>query len=510
MAGLYNSIICVVKDQYALSQTKKTLKKENLQNISIEVLPPNRKFSYPKSSFDLIIISSLENCVTSNDQYNSQFFMHFISELQYLLNPSGVIGLILENSISVHVKKFKQNNFFSTTRIFKAIGFKHLNPFYFVFSNNKLSEIWPIYDKNHPGDIDHVSLKRKIKLWVLRSRLMRPFHLKYLFIASKHGNYVNILDHFISTIETNIKTSTPLMLKKFYIPSTGSKIILYLLNGKHKELIARLSLYRDGRLLKINSSAKKKLSKMNISMKIPEEFHENSFYGYPYAVEEKISGFSIVSNMVNLDKIFKAAAKELYILKKETIFRPTVVDDSQTELINKRIEGFEKLFPLNYRPRIESIQLMATILVANFIMPITYEHGDYKIENIIVDKNRDVINGIIDWDYFNEKGLPFFDLFRLISSFYQLRSGESSNNVFLKKILVLEFDNHVRDEFERFLDLYQLSSKQAQLLAVCYWLNLKNRGHNQEKISMPLLEQYMPIISAIEDVLDDLKDLSNE
>jgi aminoglycoside phosphotransferase (APT) family kinase protein len=54
----------------------------------------------------------------------------------------------------------------------------------------------------------------------------------------------------------------------------------------------------------------------------------------------------------------------------------------------------------------------------------TSEHGDFWYGNILIDSKRHEVN-VIDWEYFREKGDPFYDFVFFIITAIQLSSGSA-------------------------------------------------------------------------------------
>ena len=99
--------------------------------------------------------------------------------------------------------------------------------------------------------------------------------------------------------------------------------------------------------------------------------------------------------------------------------------------------------------------------------------------------------------------MPFFDYFRLVSSYYQLKYNTTSDKVFEKHILPLAFNRSINDSLENFLDLYDLNLQTAKYVAVLYWIILKNRAVYNGYVSKQDSKKFSQIVLNIYKTIND-------
>ncbi|MEP7155932.1 MAG: phosphotransferase, partial [Betaproteobacteria bacterium] len=84
--------------------------------------------------------------------------------------------------------------------------------------------------------------------------------------------------------------------------------------------------------------------------------------------------------------------------------------------------------------------------------PSVWQHGDFKLENLILDPATYSIVGVIDWELSCERGLPLLDLLYLIVYDRGVNEGLKLEDVYLMEILEWKFsarDNALLDEYLR-------------------------------------------------------------
>jgi thiamine kinase-like enzyme len=98
-----------------------------------------------------------------------------------------------------------------------------------------------------------------------------------------------------------------------------------------------------------------------------------------------------------------------------TVSNTIINDEVYSELIGALIRKLEK----NLHPSFaERIQWIATYFEQSFLnksIPLVFNHGDYKLENILVKEEDCSLAGVIDWDLSVEKGMPLVDIIHLLA-----------------------------------------------------------------------------------------------
>src|SRR5205085_2711913 len=61
--------------------------------------------------------------------------------------------------------------------------------------------------------------------------------------------------------------------------------------------------------------------------------------------------------------------------------------------------------------------------LAGMELPVVWLHGDFKVENLVVDARTSRLSGVIDWEHSEPEGLPFLDLWYLLFYNRAIRGG---------------------------------------------------------------------------------------
>ena len=111
-----------------------------------------------------------------------------------------------------------------------------------------------------------------------------------------------------------------------------------------------------------------------------------------------------------------------------------------------------------HQNKLDNISEILYERLSDIEIPKVPEHGDLWLNNIIVDPDSFAINGIIDWDFSKSEGLPFIDLFHLLSwRTSRFQADFSANKLFiphekyreliLKHASKIDFPDYLLNEF---------------------------------------------------------------
>lgn len=167
---------------------------------------------------------------------------------------------------------------------------------------------------------------------------------------------------------------------------------------------------------KRNFAALKKLSNMQLPIRVPTPLCRGRFCNCFLTAEIKIEGTSL-DNYTNLaekyeDTIFRDA-REFLVNSRLNL---GVLDESLfNTLITEPILRLENTTETSNQDLFSRIIGLARNTLLNEEIPVVVEHGDFKYSNFLVDKARGTIIGIIDWDRSSLPGLPLRDYLSLLA-----------------------------------------------------------------------------------------------
>lgn len=189
--------------------------------------------------------------------------------------------------------------------------------------------------------------------------------------------------------------------------------------------------------------------------KILDYGYENNLY---YFSMEYIKGQTAIAYLVNssLKNTVELIERLIYILK---LFEKTEIDITNNQLFTKKIfqkiNGVLNVTNISKDTKLKIYNSLEKVLTYDDIIKPSYCHGDFTLENIIIDEKNNI--WIIDFlDSFYQS--MYFDIAKL----YQDIEGEWYNiknvNVNLpdiKRIYVYKlFDNYIKNEFNDYSQIH--------------------------------------------------------
>ncbi len=209
----------------------------------------------------------------------------------------------------------------------------------------------------------------------------------------------------------------------------------------------------------------------DIKGKAPQLLKEGVIEGRNYFIESKINGTAVDYPFWFLNKITQKAASLLIELHRQTSVEEEINDESFKRLVAPCFEKLEKYIQREEKEFLKNILGFVENKLLGKKITTVYMHGDYKIENLLIDEKSLDINGIIDWDLARQGGLPLLDLFYLIAYNDMLHTGRSISKVFIEKIFARKYDDFECSLFQEYLKNIPISKELVSSLAIMFWLH---------------------------------------
>jgi hypothetical protein len=147
---------------------------------------------------------------------------------------------------------------------------------------------------------------------------------------------------------------------------------------------------------------------------LPRISEERMFRGSPVFAMEAIDGVTVDLPVPRMDELFEAAFAVLLSFNRETA-HPLHIDAPL----------FEKMTGLAARVAIERYPVASTELqtllatvkdcVLGTSCTVVWMHGDYKLENLIFNREDRSVHAVIDWELAGDACLPWLDLLYLLA-----------------------------------------------------------------------------------------------
>ena len=163
--------------------------------------------------------------------------------------------------------------------------------------------------------------------------------------------------------------------------------------------------------------------------KVPRSLGAGKFCNTPLFVLEELRGLCIDSPVRDLEPICTAATDFLVQLhchsRTDIVIGPTEWD----ELCGGLFGDAAGRHPAA-RPLLDHIEARVRGMLLGASMPVVWMHGDFKIENVVIDRVTRQPSGVIDWELSQLRGLPLLDLLYLLTYNHILRCDEGFHRVY--------------------------------------------------------------------------------
>lgn len=170
---------------------------------------------------------------------------------------------------------------------------------------------------------------------------------------------------------------------------------------------------------------------------LPSPLGRGNIGAYQYFVLSELPGMSIDGPYTGMTVATRNAAQVLTRLHQQTAVRSPgmgIAEDTLAEIVESAIARYPVLAP--------QIRLIATEVGSRLVTrnwPTVCEHGDYKLENVILDPKSLQVFGIIDWELARLSGFPLIDLLYLIAYNRSVSQRTDVHEVYLSVLLPWKF-----------------------------------------------------------------------
>lgn len=186
-----------------------------------------------------------------------------------------------------------------------------------------------------------------------------------------------------------------------------------------------------------------------ISGLLPKIYAETSFRQRSCFVISEIAGTTVDRNVAQLGSITVRAAELLSRMTEQTLHWPNPTD----HVHDIELRHISEAFAYRYPSLATTAAAFADPLRAQLAMhacPTVRLHGDYKLENLILDPKTLEIRGVIDWEHSRPDSFPLIDILYLIVYNRIMVEKRDFLSIYLDTILPRRFtvsEHHLYDTF---------------------------------------------------------------
>lgn len=361
-------------------------------------------------------------------------------------------------------------------RLLHQVGLQTVQPYRLVLDDDRLVEV--VMERRYRSVKNRSTYKEAVKELLLSEPLGSWVAPAYGLVAVKCKSSANFLDRLITDLKQRgvlpARTQEPFIVKRYQI--LPGKVILSVGRARAPygekivilPLEARVSARRRHEAAILQELAR---TGVQLASMIPTFYGEGCVQRQQYFVQRELPGLSVDVDGPWLHAVTQHAAQVLRTFHAETAQSHIVDDAIFTRLFSDPLRCvIDKLGP-GIKSAVESIEVALRERLWGRRMPTVWTHGDYKIENVLIDRHTRAIQGVIDWDLSQPEGLPLLDLLYLIAYNRVIREGKVIADFFLGHILPKRFSPFEESIYHKYIRDMSIDVAVIDSLHIMFWIH---------------------------------------
>lgn len=381
-------------------------------------------------------------------------------------------------------------------RLVRHVGLQTMQAYRLVLDNDRLVEI--VLERRYRSVKNRFAHKEALKEFLLSEPLGAWVAPAYGLLAFKGKASPNFLDRLITDLQQRgmlpARIQDSYVAKRYLIlpgkvilsvgrsrAAYGEKIVVLPLGSA---VLARLR--HEAAILQALARTGVQLAAM-----IPTFYGEGCVQQQQYFVQSELPGVSVDVDGPWLHEVTPRAAQVLGAFHAETAKRQRVENAVFTRLVSHPLQRvLDKLGPTT-KGTVESIEAALRERLWGRWVPTVWAHGDYKIENVLINQHTRAIQGVIDWDLSQPEGLPLLDLLYLITYNRVICERRGIEDLFLDHILPKRFSPFEEFLYHTYIRDIGIDDAVIDALHIMFWI------HHVAYRSSPSLEHVIQKMRAV-------------
>jgi aminoglycoside phosphotransferase (APT) family kinase protein/SAM-dependent methyltransferase len=361
-------------------------------------------------------------------------------------------------------------------RILRQVGLQTVQTYRLVLEDNRPVEV--VLERRYRSVKNRFTYKEAVKELLLSEPLGSWVAPAYGLVALKGKSSANFLDRLITDLKQRrvlpARTQEPFVVKRYQI--LPGKVILSVGRARapYGEKIVVLPLEATvSTRLRHEAAILQELARTGVQLAsmIPTFYGEGCVHRQQYFVQRELPGLSVDVDGPWLHAVTQHAAQVLRTFHAETAQSHIVDNVVFTRLFSDPLRCvIDKLGP-RIKSAVESIEAALREQLWGRWMPTVWTHGDYKIENVLINRHTRAIQGVIDWDLSQPEGLPLLDLLYLIAYNRVIREGKVIADFFLGHILPKRFSPFEESIFHTYIRDIGIDNTVIDALHIMFWIH---------------------------------------
>lgn len=459
---------------------------KDCRDLKIHLLESYRIYEEGSESYDGIIINNLSGIIaedllkreitqrqlfsTAFDKLKEDGFLYYsfvnkiglkrlLDKIKYLRNKKRITKI----SASIPGKVIDSLN---RTGFDKYV----LKPY--IIHKTTIEEVIP--DRGYTTAKNSNLLSESIKE-ILLNRVFKSISAEaYGVIAYKNNKKNSLIDGLFDQLVNKkiLEEIDPENIEIFHYYLLAGKAIISIGNRDEKEGKYIIIITLDELAITGRKKEKKIIDKIIrknsvIAKYVPRVIDEGEYLNIPYFLIEQKKGITFDRDFKRINEATNNAVNLLININKQEKREILMNNDNYNiyfgniiDLSINRYPEFEQYFN-EINKKLKNIVIGKNILIVLM-------HGDYKLENIVFNKNTLEINGVIDWELADEKGFPLLDLLYLLTYNRMIKYDIDYFDVVNDYLEKNSMTNQEKLYIEKYRELYILDEEIYHVLLVMF------------------------------------------
>ncbi len=317
-------------------------------------------------------------------------------------------------------------------RLVRRAGYRHGRVFPLLTWNDRqvVQVLMPSGYRSFTDVGGYAEQLRELLLGRLGSRVCAP---EYGVLAFKGDSRASLFEALVEHCDEQVDgVSSPSAVKRYVV--LADKIILSLGgdSGAHGDRVVVVPRTEAGARQRRHEALILKQARRlpdALRMRVPRWLGTGEFLDTSFVVIEELRGLCIDAPVRDLEPVCTAAADFLVDLHRHSRadlrMDEAAWDDLCGSFFHEAVQRHQRA-----RAMLERIEAHVRTMLMGTSIPTVWVHGDFKIENVVVDRATRRPTGVIDWELSQLRGLPLIDPLYLLTYNHMLRRGEGFGQVF--------------------------------------------------------------------------------
>ena len=395
-------------------------------------------------------------------KYNIQ-----LNDITNILSSRGILIIGIYNtglfSNRKNLRPPLENNF-SDNHLLKTIRreFKFID--YYRYSDKTRNSVFiEPWKQQLNKKSNYENILTKIKTWALGGH-----NLCVAYNQTATSLFDTVLNQIRNKSAINRKNEKDLSISRIILGKPCGAVLL--LEGGNNT-VARISFGElTNKRYQNNHASLTYLNNMNIEG-APKIYGSGNINNFFYSIESMLPGKNIDSRQVKNTKrsnnIANQAIDILTRIQSKSTKRATIDGEILYKLVLTPLKRLKQVIYNNIDDPI--ISILEDYFVESFsgeTIPLTLYHGDYSIDNIMIEPKTDKVTGVIDWDYSDINGLPLMDLLFFIVTLEKGKTQDTIGQIYSEKIAYNTYTSTERKWISQYCSALELNPSHTTALGM--------------------------------------------